>query len=66
MDNHYAPAHTMNILKHITPVRDTNRAEEIARKLEGLIAKCELEAGASFRNQGGSASPVPSLTWYDE
>jgi GntR family transcriptional repressor for pyruvate dehydrogenase complex len=40
----------MSILEHITPVQrlDTNRAEEIARKLGQLIAEWGLEAGASL------------------
>jgi DNA-binding GntR family transcriptional regulator len=44
---HMAPNHTADILDQITPVQrlDSNRAEEIARKLEHLIAACALEAG---------------------
>jgi DNA-binding transcriptional MocR family regulator len=40
----------MSILEHIIPVQrlDTNRAEEIARKLGHLIAEWGLEAGASL------------------
>jgi GntR family transcriptional repressor for pyruvate dehydrogenase complex len=42
--------HAMSILEHITPIQrlDTNRAEEITRKLERLIEEWRLEAGASL------------------
>jgi DNA-binding FadR family transcriptional regulator len=50
VEKNYALNNTMSILEHITPVQrgDRNKAEEIARELERLIAEWALKAGASL------------------